>query len=58
MIECEFSSEFFWKRADSMLVGARMTRPSIERSIHVFLVALVLTFIWTVTKVAALLGLF
>lgn len=35
-----------------------MTRSSIERSIHLFLVALVLTFIWTVTKVAALLGLF
>jgi hypothetical protein len=35
-----------------------MTRPAIERCIHVFIVALSLTFIWTVTKVLAMLGWF
>ncbi len=33
-----------------------MTRTSIERSIWIFIVALVCTFIWTVCKVLALLG--
>jgi hypothetical protein len=35
-----------------------MTRPAIERCIYVFIVALILTFIWTVTKVLAMLGWF
>lgn len=35
-----------------------MTRPAIERCIWIFLVALIFTFIWTLTRVAAMLGLF
>ena len=35
-----------------------MTRTSIERCIWIFIVALILTFGWTLTKVAGLLGLF
>jgi hypothetical protein len=37
---------------------AAMTRTAIERCIWVFIVALILTFGWTLTKVAGLLGLF
>jgi len=33
-----------------------MTRKSIEASVKIFLVALVITFVWTVTKVLAMLG--
>jgi hypothetical protein len=33
-----------------------MTRPAIERCIWVFIVALIITFIWTVVKVLAMLG--
>lgn len=33
-----------------------MTRTSIERSIYVFIVALICTFIYTVCKVLALIG--
>jgi hypothetical protein len=33
-----------------------MTRPAIERCIWVFLVALILTFGWTVTQVLGMLG--
>ena len=35
---------------------AAMTRPTIERCIKVFIVALVATFVWTVTKVFAMVG--
>jgi hypothetical protein len=35
-----------------------MTRPAIERCIWVFIVALILTFIWTVVKVLSMLGWF
>jgi hypothetical protein len=35
-----------------------MTRPAIERCIHVFIIALIVTFIWTVTKVLGMLGWF
>lgn len=35
-----------------------MTRPAIERCIWIFIVALVLTFGWTLTKVLGMLGLF
>jgi len=38
--------------------GAAMTRPAIERCIKVFIVALIATFIWTVTQVLGLLGWF
>jgi hypothetical protein len=37
---------------------AAMTRPAIERCIKVFIVALIATFIWTVTQVLGLLGWF
>jgi hypothetical protein len=33
-----------------------MTRTSIERCIWIFIVALVVTFIWTVSKVFAMVG--
>lgn len=33
-----------------------MTRPAIERCIWVFIVALVLTFGWTITRVLGMLG--
>ncbi len=33
-----------------------MTRPAIERCIKVFIVLLILTFAWTVTKVLAMVG--
>ena len=33
-----------------------MTRPQIERSIKIFIVALIVTFVWTVTKVLELVG--
>jgi hypothetical protein len=35
-----------------------MTRPSIERWIKLFVVALVCTFIWTVWRVGVMLGMF
>jgi hypothetical protein len=35
-----------------------MTRPQIESCIKIFIVALIATFAWTVTKVIAMLGLF
>jgi hypothetical protein len=35
-----------------------MTRSAIERCIWVFIIALILTFIWTVVKVLAMLGWF
>ena len=35
-----------------------MTRPAIERCIKVFIVALIATFVWTVTKVLGQIGLF
>jgi len=33
-----------------------MTRPAIERCIWVFIVALIVTFVWTVTQVFSMLG--
>ncbi len=33
-----------------------MTQPAIERSIIIFLIALICTFVWTVCKVLALVG--
>lgn len=33
-----------------------MTRKSIELSVKIFLVALILTFVWTLTQVAGMLG--
>lgn len=33
-----------------------MTRKSIEASVKIFLVALILTFVWTLTQVAGILG--
>lgn len=33
-----------------------MTRPAIERCIWVFIVALIVTFVWTVSKVLIMLG--
>jgi hypothetical protein len=33
-----------------------MTRPQIERSIKIFIVALIATFVWTVTKVLEMVG--
>jgi hypothetical protein len=33
-----------------------MTRPAIERCIWVFIVALIATFVWTVTQVFSMLG--
>ena len=38
--------------------GVDMTRIAIERCIKVFIVALILTFIWTVSQVLGMLGLF
>lgn len=35
-----------------------MTRPAIERCIWIFIVALIATFLWTVSRVADLIGLF
>lgn len=34
-----------------------MTRSSISRTVKIFLVALILTFVWTVFQVAAMVGL-
>ena len=47
---------FPWRSQIRALEGAAMTRPAIERCIWIFIVALVLTFGWTVTKVLGLLG--
>lgn len=35
-----------------------MTRPAIEFCIKIFIVALIITFGWTLTRVASMLGLF
>ena len=35
-----------------------MTRPAIERCIWIFIVALILTFFWTVVKVLEMIGWF
>ena len=35
-----------------------MTRPAIEFSIKIFIVALIATFVWTVTKVLGMIGFF
>jgi hypothetical protein len=43
-------------RARQVITSPRMTRKSIEASVKIFLVALVITFVWTVTKVLAMLG--
>jgi len=41
------------RRAD---YNQSMTRPQIERCIKIFIVALIATFVWTVTKVLEMLG--
>jgi hypothetical protein len=45
-----------WRSGPLAVEGAAMTRPSIELCIKVFIVALILTFGWTVTKVLAQIG--
>jgi len=45
-----------WRGRVRALERAAMTRPAIERCIWVFIVALVLTFGWTITRVLAMLG--
>lgn len=47
-----------WRRALGTLEGAAMTRPAIEFCIKIFIVALIITFGWTLTRVASMLGLF
>lgn len=42
---------------DSAATSPRMTRQSIEASVKVFLIALIITFVITVLKVFAMLGL-
>jgi len=42
-----------WRGAD---YNESMTRPQIERSIKIFIVALIATFVWTVTKVLEMVG--
>ncbi len=49
---------FPWRIARPALQTAAMTRASIERSIKIFLVALILTFLWTVWKVGLMVGWF
>jgi hypothetical protein len=44
-------------RADPVLTSPHMTRSSISRTVKIFLVALILTFVWTVFQVAAMVGL-
>jgi hypothetical protein len=51
-----FPGHFPWRRRDRRLEGAAMTRTSIERCIWIFIVALSGTFLWTVSKVFAMLG--
>jgi hypothetical protein len=41
---------------DSAATSPRMTRQSIEFSVKIFLVALILTFVWTVFQVFGMLG--
>lgn len=43
-------------RAYPVDTSPRMTRPSIEVSVKIFLVALILTFVWTVFQVFGMLG--
>jgi hypothetical protein len=45
-----------WREPVRALKRAAMTRPAIERCIWVFIVALVVTFGWTFTRVLAMLG--
>jgi hypothetical protein len=54
----QIPSPFHLPCRDKQVEGAAMTRPAIERCIWVFIVALILTFGWTLTKVAGLLGVF
>ena len=56
---------FFWhgqafplRNQAQAIERAAMTRTAIERCIWVFIVALILTFGWTLTQVAGLVGLF
>lgn len=42
-----------WRGTD---YNESMTRPQIERSIKIFIVALIATFVWTVTKVLEMVG--
>jgi len=45
-----------WRRRIGWVEGAAMTRPAIERCIWVFIVALIVTFGWTLTQVLGMLG--
>ena len=47
-----------WRGVSQEVEGPAMTRPAIELSIKIFIVALIATFVWTVTKVLAMLGFF
>ena len=49
---------FPWRNRIGRVEGAAMTRPAIERCIKVFIVALIATFVWTVTQVLGQIGLF
>jgi len=53
-----FFRHFPWRIGFRALEGAAMTRPAIELCIKVFIVALIVTFGWTLTRVAAMLGWF
>ena len=44
-------------RKDPVITSPRMTRKSIEASVKIFLIALIITFAWTVSKVLGMLGL-
>jgi hypothetical protein len=52
------TEHFAWRIGWAALEPAAMTRTSIQRCIVVFVVALICTFIWTVTRVLAMLGWF
>ncbi len=43
-------------RGDPVITSPRMTRQSIETSVKIFLVALILAFVWTVFQVFGMLG--
>ena len=51
-------SHFPWRGGSQEVEGPAMTRPAIELSIKIFIVALIATFVWTVVKVLGLLGYF
>jgi len=51
-------SHFPWRGGSQEVEGPAMTRPAIEFSIKIFIVALIATFVWTVTKVLGMIGFF